>query len=197
MSLSTEPISFGAHRSETGMSTASRKDLPSGKLQKLINRLSEILGSSGIDAEHVSATQLCDIMTAYESKSEDWMPYVSEWPNADQPYTRNLVDSGNGKYNLVSPCKLVFAKSNRSDQLQLILVWKPDSGSRIHDHTEHCCMKILQGELTETLFGWPDEDLIKRGYSCPMAQRRVTLMEKDQVAYISSRLNSLVCVKFC
>jgi hypothetical protein len=49
-------------------------------------------------------------------------------------------------------------------------------------------MKILQGELTETLFGWPDEDLIKSGHSCPMTKRRVTLMEKDEVAYISSRL---------
>jgi cysteine dioxygenase len=189
MSLSAELLSLDAHYSEIGMSTASRKDLPSGKFQKLIDRLSEILGSSGIDAEHVSATQLCDIMTAYESTSEDWMPYVSEWPNADQPYTRNLVDSGNGKYNLVSHASLCFAKSNSSDHLQLILVWKPDSGSRIHDHTEHCCMKILQGELTETLFGWPDEDLINRGHSCPMAKRRVTLMGKDKVAYISSKLN--------
>jgi hypothetical protein len=100
---------MGAHCSELGMSTA-KKDLPTGKFQKLIDRLSEILGSSGIDAEHVSATQLCDIMTAYESNSKDWMPYVSEWPDADQPYTRNLVDSGNGKYNLVSHTRLYLPK---------------------------------------------------------------------------------------
>jgi hypothetical protein len=82
----------------------STKPHSSGKFQHLIGRLSEILGSSGIDAEHVSAKQLCDIMTEYDSDAEDWMPLISKWPDADQPYVRNLVDGGNGKYNLVSSC---------------------------------------------------------------------------------------------
>lgn len=55
-------------------------------------------------------------------------------------YTRNLVDNGNGKYNL------------------MLLCWGEGHGSSIHDHADsHCFMKMLQGSLIETRFAWPQE----------------------------------------
>lgn len=56
-------------------------------------------------------------------------------------YTRNLVDDGNGKFNL------------------LILCWGEGHGSPIHDHADsHCFMKILEGSLSEVRFTWPKSD---------------------------------------
>ncbi|KAF3430236.1 hypothetical protein E2986_05480 [Frieseomelitta varia] len=53
-------------------------------------------------------------------------------------YTRNLVDEGNGRFNL------------------MVLCWGEGHGSAIHDHANaHCVMKILQGELCETRYAWP------------------------------------------
>lgn len=49
-------------------------------------------------------------------------------------YTRNLVDEGNGKFNLI------------------ILCWGEGHGSAIHDHANsHCVMKVLQGEICEVI----------------------------------------------
>jgi cysteine dioxygenase len=43
--------------------------------------------------------------------------------------------------------------------LQLLLVWTPGKGSPIHDHANaHCVMKILKGQLTETIYAWPCQD---------------------------------------
>ena len=53
-------------------------------------------------------------------------------------YTRTIVDKGNGRYNL------------------LILCWGPGQGSPIHDHSNSdCFVKILSGQLKETLFKLP------------------------------------------
>lgn len=53
-------------------------------------------------------------------------------------YTRNLVDAGNGKFNLMIVC------------------WGEGHGSAIHDHAgTHCFMKMLQGELREIRYEWP------------------------------------------
>nr|CAD7263328.1 unnamed protein product [Timema shepardi] len=55
-------------------------------------------------------------------------------------YTRNLVDQGNGKFNL------------------MILCWGEGHGSAIHDHADsHCFMKVLQGSLSEVRFSWPED----------------------------------------
>lgn len=57
-------------------------------------------------------------------------------------YTRNLVDAGNGKFNL------------------MILCWGQGHGSAIHDHADsHCLMKMLTGQLSEVRYAWPkDQD---------------------------------------
>lgn len=60
--------------------------------------------------------------------------------NNHSRYTRNLVDAGNGKFNL------------------MILCWGEAHASAIHDHADsHCFMKMLKGELTEVRYSWPND----------------------------------------
>ncbi|KAJ3061980.1 hypothetical protein HK102_008914 [Quaeritorhiza haematococci] len=74
-------------------------------------------------------------MASYEANPEDYKQYVTL---SKDRYTRNLVDDGNGKFNL------------------MILCWNTDQKSAIHDHAgAHCLLKVLEGNLTETLYDWP------------------------------------------
>uniref|UniRef100_A0A4W4EU26 Cysteine dioxygenase n=1 Tax=Electrophorus electricus TaxID=8005 RepID=A0A4W4EU26_ELEEL len=100
-------------------------------LDGLIKILHKIFENDIINVEEVQ-----NIMEAYASKPQEWMKFAK----FDQyRYTRNLVDEGNGKFNL------------------MILCWGEGHGSSIHDHTDsHCFLKLLQGQLKETLFEWPD-----------------------------------------
>uniref|UniRef100_A0A6I8NYQ5 Cysteine dioxygenase n=1 Tax=Ornithorhynchus anatinus TaxID=9258 RepID=A0A6I8NYQ5_ORNAN len=80
-------------------------------------------------------------------------------------YTRNLVDQGNGKFNL------------------MILCWGEGHGSSIHDHTNsHCFLKMLQGSLKETLFEWPDKK------SNEMMKRSERVLRENQCAYINDSI---------
>jgi len=65
----------------------------------------------------------------------------------------------------------------------LILVWSPGKGSAIHDHANaHCCMKILKGELLESLYDVPESE----GHE--MVPRKVTVMTQNEVGYISDKI---------
>ncbi|KAG7281504.1 hypothetical protein CRUP_012447, partial [Coryphaenoides rupestris] len=100
-------------------------------LDDLIRILHKLFEGDSVDVDEVQS-----VMESYETKPQEWMKYAK----FDQfRYTRNLVDEGNGKFNL------------------MILCWGEGHGSSIHDHTDsHCFMKLLQGQLKETLFAWPD-----------------------------------------
>jgi cysteine dioxygenase len=68
--------------------------------QKLVTSLREQLGpSSGINSEDVDERELQKRMEEYESNTSEWEKYY--FPSPLVPYTRNLVDKGNGKSNLV------------------------------------------------------------------------------------------------
>lgn len=69
----------------------------------LVHTLSEKLGpSSGIDSEDVDADELRRLMEAYISNESEWEKYYFPAEvKRGLPYTRNLVDKGNGKSNLV------------------------------------------------------------------------------------------------
>lgn len=80
-------------------------------------------------------------------------------------YTRNLVDSGNGKYNLMALC------------------WGEGHGSSIHDHADaHCFMKMLEGELQEVRFGWP------KSSGAPLAETGRSTLPINGVCYINDSL---------
>uniref|UniRef100_A0A8D2ZVA8 Cysteine dioxygenase n=1 Tax=Scophthalmus maximus TaxID=52904 RepID=A0A8D2ZVA8_SCOMX len=91
-------------------------------LDELIKALHDIFESDCINVEEVQ-----DVMESYESKPQEWMQYAK----FDQyRYTRNLVDEGNGKFNL------------------MILCWGEGHGSSIHDHTNSHYTKSL-GDMVQ------------------------------------------------
>lgn len=112
---------------------------------------------------YLNVEEVQSIMESYESKPDEWMKYAK----FDQyRYTRNLVDEGNAKFNL------------------MILCWGEGHGSSIHDHTDsHCFLKLLQGQLKETLFDWPDRKL-----QAGMQQKSQQVLLENQCAYINDSL---------
>uniref|UniRef100_A0A668ATH9 Cysteine dioxygenase n=1 Tax=Myripristis murdjan TaxID=586833 RepID=A0A668ATH9_9TELE len=125
-------------------------------LDDLIKMLHEIFKSDNINVEEVQT-----LMESYESKPQEWKKFAI----FDQyRYTRNLVDEGNGKFNLI------------------ILCWGEGHGSSIHDHTDsHCFMKMLQGQLKETQFEWPKSQ-------GDMVQKSQRILLENKVAYINDSI---------
>lgn len=69
-------------------------------LQSLVRALNERLGPcSGINSDDVDAEELQQLMRNYLSNESEWAKYY--FPSSNMAYTRNLVDKGNGKSNLV------------------------------------------------------------------------------------------------
>ncbi|XP_061391356.1 cysteine dioxygenase type 1 [Musca vetustissima] len=100
-------------------------------LNDLIAALHQEFATNYVNIEMVN-----HIMLSYKSNPKEWKKFAK----FDRyKYTRNLVDAGNGKFNL------------------MILCWGEGHGSTIHDHSDsHCFMKMLKGELTETRYTWPE-----------------------------------------
>jgi cysteine dioxygenase len=73
---------------------------PIDQFHELVASLSAILGpSSGLTSEDVDVKHLTELMEQYVSKEKDWVKYA--FADTSRGYTRNLVDEGNGKSNLV------------------------------------------------------------------------------------------------
>lgn len=92
------------------------------RFDKLVWDLKDALGpSSGLTCDDVDVEHLMQLMQRYDSGGDEWKRYA--FGDSSRGYTRNLVDEGNGKSNL------------------LVLVWSPGKGSPIHDHgNAHCRM---------------------------------------------------------
>ncbi|PYH95005.1 cysteine dioxygenase [Aspergillus ellipticus CBS 707.79] len=137
---------------------------------KLVQDLSDALGpSSGLDSDDINPMDIQRLMEQYDSDPEEWISFALADPKKN--YTRNLIDEGNGKSNL------------------LILVWTPGKGSAIHDHAKaHCVMKILKGSLQETLYAWPDQDKLENGQTSPPQIKKETIYNANQVTYMSDKL---------
>jgi cysteine dioxygenase len=74
---------------------------------KLVQKLSDALGpSSGLDSDDVDPMDIQKLMEDYTSNEDEWHHYAL--PDLSRAYTRNLVDEGNGKSNLVSIPSLHF-----------------------------------------------------------------------------------------
>lgn len=150
------------------------------KLSDLVQSIHHVLGDEGLDSERIDAQKIIQLMEKYSSNSVDWNQYTLF--DHSRAYTRNLIDDGNGKVhsstdNIGSGDKLTFLSANlvQSDDFSLeqrskkvgkinhipacrlsSLNMRYLSLSPIHDHSgSHCVMKILDGELQETLFNWP------------------------------------------
>ncbi|KAF2102153.1 cysteine dioxygenase [Rhizodiscina lignyota] len=143
-------------------------ETPLDAFHGLVRDLSNVLGSSrGI--QDVDPNELQQLMKDYTSDSSEWRKYALG--DGSRGYTRNLVDRGNGKSNL------------------LILVWSPGKSSPIHDHANaHCVMKVLRGELKETLYSWPDMYAVNMGKPSPPCVTKETVYTENEVTYMSDTL---------
>ncbi|CAG7565099.1 RmlC-like cupin domain-containing protein [Fusarium flagelliforme] len=136
------------------------------RFEELVVRLKDALGpSSGLTSDDVDVNYLQQLMEGYDSSDNQWSRYA--FGDSSRGYTRNLVDEGNGKSNL------------------LVLVWSPGKGSPIHDHGKaHCLMKILRGDLTETRYAFPENNQEEE----PMQVIAETVYKSGEVAYMSDDL---------
>lgn len=72
----------------------------SDRFEKLVESLKAALGpSSGLTCEDVDVGFLTKLMREYDASDKGWRKYAMG--DACRGYTRNLVDEGNGKSNLV------------------------------------------------------------------------------------------------
>ncbi|XP_067941625.1 cysteine dioxygenase type 1-like [Watersipora subatra] len=126
---------------------------PAADFDELVERLHEVFESDEVDIDYVK-----ELMTSYKSNPDEWIRYAQF---DKYRYTRNLVDEGNEKFNLI------------------VLCWNEGQGSSIHDHANaHCFMKVLEGELQEVLFDWPSDE------GCELVEKGTTKLAKDECAYI-------------
>ena len=69
--------------------------------EDLVQDLSAALArSSGLEADEVDPIEIQKLMARYVSDPKEWGSYALA--DASKTYTRNLIDEGNGKSNLVS-----------------------------------------------------------------------------------------------
>jgi len=142
------------------METTKLVDVP------LIDSLDQLIVElhKAFETDTADVDQIKSVLEAYKSNPKDWKKFAFFDPHR---YTRNLVDSGNGKFNLIALC------------------WGEGHGSSIHSHSDaHCFVKVLHGSLKETLYAWPSE----AGSSPddqPLLQTNVNVYEKNGVTYIN------------
>lgn len=133
-----------------------KKIVPPQNLDELIKELHKVFASDNVNVEYVT-----ELMASYKGNPKDWKKFAIFDLHR---YTRNLVDSGNGKFNL------------------MVLCWNTSQGSSIHDHANaHCFMKVLDGNAQEELFDWPSES----EDMASMSSKGKNLYKRDEVAYIS------------
>lgn len=136
-------------------------------LDQLITALHKEFETDYVDIEMVN-----HIMLSYKSDENDWKKFAKY----DRfKYTRNLVDAGNGKFNLI------------------LLCWGEGHASAIHDHSDsHCFMKMLKGKLTETQFEMPyDENAYNNNQSLSASELQEigkTTVSVNEVCYINGAL---------
>ncbi|PLN85632.1 cysteine dioxygenase [Aspergillus taichungensis] len=172
----------------TGITPATTPHYQSGPdrytLDDLVASIKEHLGEQGgISSEEVDEEYLISLATKYNSNPADWAPYCHN--DTSKNYTRNAIENINNKANI------------------LLLVWNPGKGSPIHDHANaHCIMKVLAGELCETVYRAPPSsahDDHESGYGSgggtdeeqpdkPLQIKSVNTHGLNQVAYISDEI---------
>ncbi|KAI8925217.1 RmlC-like cupin domain-containing protein [Entophlyctis helioformis] len=105
-------------------------------LEQLVAAIHAELDGEGLDSASVDVDRIQTIMAGYKSNPDDWERFALF---DGSRYTRNLVDGGNGKFNL------------------MILCWGAGQASPIHDHANsHCVLKVLDGNICETQYEWPE-----------------------------------------
>lgn len=80
---------------------------PNNGFENLVQDLSDALGpSSGLDSDDIDPMDILRLMERYDSNPDEWLPFALG--DSKKNYTRNLIDEGNGKSNLVSSSYLAY-----------------------------------------------------------------------------------------
>jgi hypothetical protein len=87
---------------------------PENQFDRLVIALKDALGSSGLTSDDIDIKLLSRLMQEYQSNEDEWRRFALVDPNSK--YTRNLVDQGNGKSNLVSLDRPTLC-SSKADQV--------------------------------------------------------------------------------
>ncbi|RUS77299.1 hypothetical protein EGW08_014926 [Elysia chlorotica] len=147
--------------------------VPPASLSELIQTLHDVFAHEDISIEYVQT-----LMASYKSNPREWKKFAKFDKHR---YTRNLVDDGNGKFNL------------------MLLCWNEAQGSSIHSHANsHCFLKVLDGTVKEEMFEWPencdqaeamdedgDEADRKDGSNSGMQKRDESQIVKNACGYIN------------
>lgn len=127
-------------------------------LSELSLLLKQEMGTDGLENADIAKIQ--SILTSYTPSKYDWQKYAMV---CEGKYTRNLVDDGNGKFNL------------------MVLCWDQGVSSAIHDHSNsHCLVKVLEGSLVESLYDWPKS----QGETKSLSLKRESTFDCNQVTYM-------------
>ncbi|CAH0045958.1 unnamed protein product [Clonostachys solani] len=133
-------------------------------LDDLVGDIKAHLGESGgIGYANINSDYLMSLAQKYNSNPNDWARYYHNC--AEKSYTRNTIENINSRANI------------------LLLVWNPRKGSPVHDHANaHCVLKVLAGELTETIYDTPEDE----GH--PLRVKKQSTYHTDQVTYMSDEI---------
>jgi hypothetical protein len=83
---------------------ARRATIDTNQFDDLVLALKDALGpSSGLTSDDVDVDHLSQLMRDYDSDPREWSRFAMG--DESRGYTRNLVDEGNGKSNLVGPSR--------------------------------------------------------------------------------------------
>lgn len=99
--LSCSPPSKAPSLHDSARGSPPPDDQRSDNFQLLVDDINKILGpSNGIDSADIDVEELKLAVRDYASVENEWQQYA--FKDLSRAYTRNLVDAGNGKSNLVS-----------------------------------------------------------------------------------------------
>ncbi|KAI6661929.1 Cysteine dioxygenase type 1-like [Oopsacas minuta] len=112
--------------------------------------------------DRINVDRIKSILAGYKSNRIEWEKYTT-WDH--HRYTRNLVDEGNGKYNM------------------MILCWGESQVSPVHSHPDsNCFVKLLSGVMQETIFALPSTE--PGSGSKKLVVKGEQQLKKDEVSYI-------------
>lgn len=120
----------------------------------LISQLSKLLQCKKFN-------KVSNLLKSYDSINSDWNKYSVENLDINCDYTRNNL----------------FELPNNLGQI-LILIWKPNCNSKIHNHpNSNCWVKLLEGKLEENIFNKDNKEKIV-----------TNLLSKNDVTFINDSI---------
>lgn len=152
------------------------------RMNVLLKKIDEIIGDfkgqETIFDDNKIAEELTDLISSFKLEPSDWKGFAHFDKNK---YTRNLIGLG------------------KEDRFGLmILAWGPGQKSPIHDHDgSHCIMKILKGNLIETLYNKSRQEMENYDSSLSLSpaeefdhyvKTKETTLTTGQTAYIHDKI---------